>query len=80
MATHIHKPSQLTYYIVLDGSNVVTYGQLGEENCLDTPYDTVDTFTDRDSYKSRLLEFGIDIDTPPSNDGFGVPELPDFEL
>ena len=80
MATHIHKPGQLTYYIVLDGSNIITYGQLEAENCLDTPYDTVDTFTDRDSYKSRLLGFGIDIDAPPLNDGLPLPSFPDFEL
>jgi hypothetical protein len=45
MATHIHKPGQLTYYIVLNSGNVITHGTLQPGNCLDTPHDTVDTFT-----------------------------------
>ena len=77
MATHICTPDQLTYYIVLNGGNVVTYGTLQPGNCLDTPYNDVDTFTDEAEYKSRLLTFGIDLDAPLVYDG---PELPVFEL
>jgi len=80
MATHIHKPGQLTYYIVLNSGNVITHGTLQPGNCLDTPHDTVDTFTSREDYKTRLLEFGIDIDAPPSNDNFGIPEMPEFDV
>lgn len=71
---HIHKPGQLTYYIVLNGGNVISYGELQPENCLDTPYN-VETFTNRNNYKSRLLELGIDIDAPSTSE---VPKPPDF--
>lgn len=64
MAHNIHHPDQPTYYIVLNGSNVISYGLLNPENCLDTPYD-VETFLDQTDYNNRLIELGIDPNPSP---------------
>lgn len=61
---HIHNPGQLTYYIVLNSGNVISYGELQPENCLDTPYD-VETFLYQTDYNNRLVELGIDPNPSP---------------
>lgn len=73
MSTHIHLPEEPTYYIVLNGSTVVTYGLLQPNNCFDTPYDNVETFLSEADYTARLEALGIDL-TP----GFDGPPLPDL--
>ena len=78
MATHIHKPGVLTYYIILNNGNVVTYGQLQAENCLDTPYDNVETFINQDSYKTRLTDLGVDL-TPTHSGPMPLP-IPGEEI
>lgn len=78
MATHIHKPGQLTYYIVLNSGNVITHGALQPENCLDSPYE-VETFLDKTDFDNRLIALGVD-STPKDDVGPQSPPLPEFEL
>ena len=72
MATHIHLPEEPTYYIILDGSNVISYGLLLPHNCLDTPYDVVETFLDETEYTQRLESLGIIL----SDESAGGPPFP----
>ena len=72
MATHIHLPEEPTYYIILDGSNVISYGLLLPHNCLDTPHDVVETFLDETEYTQRLESLGVD-SSPETADGPPVP-------
>jgi hypothetical protein len=61
MIQEINFPTQLTYYIILNGSEIIDYGFITSDRCLSTSQPTLETFTDESLYNQRLTQLGIDI-------------------
>ena len=75
MGFHLHLPEKETFYIILNGEDVVSKGSILPGNCLDTPHETVLTFEDKKKYLAELQNYNL----PVTDSGPGGPVSP-FEL
>lgn len=76
MIQEITFPTQTTYYIILNGSEVIDYGFITPDRCLSTNQPTLETFTDESSYNQRLTQLGISTNpTGDSSSEISTPEL-----
>lgn len=61
MPHQIHYPSQLTYFILLDG-DTKHHGTVKPTQCMSSGLNgTLETFTDKAAYEARCAELGIQV-------------------
>ena len=61
MGCHIHLPEKETFYIILDGENVISKGSIFPGNCLDSAYDTVLTFESKEEFNLELAKYNLPV-------------------
>lgn len=67
---HINNPPQKTWYIAHNGQESINYDYIEPSQCFITAQPILETFTDEESWKTRLLELNINI----NNDGTNINE------
>ena len=62
MGKKLEYPEQLTYYICWDDSRseLKTYGSVNTNQVLTSPWNVVDFYTDKSSWRTILVNNGID--------------------
>mgnify|MGYP003136446505 FL=1 len=62
MGKKLEYPEQLTYYICWDDSRseLKTYGSVNTNQVLTSPWNIVDFYTDKSSWRTILVNNGID--------------------
>tara|TARA_Y100000592_G_scaffold89453_1_gene146707 strand:+ start:299 stop:511 length:213 start_codon:yes stop_codon:yes gene_type:complete len=62
MGKKLEYPEQLTYYICWDDSRseLKTYGTVNTNQVLTSPWNVVDFYTDKSSWRTILVNNGID--------------------
>ena len=63
MGKKLEYPEQLTYYICWDDSRseLKTYGTVNTNQVLTSPWNVVDFYTDMSSWRTILVNNGIDV-------------------
>ena len=61
MGFHLHLPEKETFYIILNGQDVVSRGSILPGNCLDTPHKNVLTFESKEEYLVELTKYNLPV-------------------
>lgn len=55
----IKYPKLRTYFIAYNDVNEFSHGYVDPEQCMGTGLEKMETFTDRDAWAKRILDFGV---------------------
>ncbi|HHZ81279.1 MAG TPA: hypothetical protein EYO58_06130 [Flavobacteriales bacterium] len=68
MSTEICHPTEETWFICFATSGklvVKAYASFNTNECMETPWDTIEQYTSQQEWEDRLEEYGITILFPP---------------
>lgn len=71
MGTELNKPTVETWFIAWDEDreNIKSFGSVAISQCMATPWNEVDTYTDENEWEGILTENGVELN----------PEIPEEE-